>query len=275
MSTSTQAATSVSVKTLVCAYNDLNQLVSSAPTYDLSLTLNTKYNVLPNVSPASGKVTKLNYFGIGIQGYKNTDNNQGSAPYSPSPADMDLYSPIPFRVVPTTNDLDSTTRANYRLRVKKTINGIDYWCYYLKCIASTTGVELIETNLSTSVDTIITSFDASNLTPTPTTTSTTSSVSYSKQRVVRADQALTLLGSEAIEACTILYGDATIASRVSEIGLYSGLDTPNTGSDNVSYTEVIAAQLAYKRCSTALDLSDPATILTKIVKLSSASAYFI
>ncbi len=98
----------------------------------LGSTINYKRNVLPNIEPPS--LPLLRYFGIGINGFYNTDDANGRAPHQPLPTNMDLYEPIPFRCVPIENDLTPEERANYRLREIRLINGSSYCLYWLKLI---------------------------------------------------------------------------------------------------------------------------------------------
>ena len=259
-------------KTILCTYNELKVITPLTSKLFLNTTLNYKYNLFPNNTPVS--TPKIKYFGIGLKGYKNLDDQQLAAPYVPKPTNMDLYDPIPIKVVPVTDDLAPEERSKYRLRVKQNINGQDYWCYYLKLIEyQSTYVKLIETDLETKLEEEIEELDPANLNPEPTDVSTTGSISYDKEQNAVADALITITGEEILESLSIIRGDTSLV-RVSEIGLYSGEDL-NVTVDGVSYTEAIYVQLAYHMTSLGDDLSNPSNVVTRTIRLSSASSYLV
>ena len=260
-------------KTILCTYNELGVIVPLNSIYFLDTTLNHKYNLFPNSVPSN--TPKIKYFGIGVKGYKNLDNQQLAAPYVPKPTNMDLYDPIPIKIVPVADDLTSEERAKYRLRVKQNINGQDYWCYYLKLLDyQSTNVKLIQTDLKTKLEEEITELDPTNLTPTPTDVSTTGYVSYETEQDAVADAIITITGEEVLESISIIKNDMLPAVRVSEIGLYSGEDL-NVTIDNVNYTEAIYSQLAYHITSLGDDMSNPSNTVSRTIRLSSASSFLV
>ena len=263
------------VKTLQCTYNELSVLIPTgiSTNYDLNTTLNHKYNILPNDLPSS--TPKLKYYGIGIKGFKNLNDQQLSAPYVPQATNMDLYQPIPLKIVPVNNDLTSSERSNYRMRVRQTINGNDYYCYYLKKLEYTDNhIKMLETDLNTKQESEIQSLDPSNLNPSPVATSTTGNVNYSKILSVCVDLEISILGQEIIDIINILFNGDLNKAKISEIGLYSGEDKSYT-TDGVTYLEGVYVQLAYLLTWNGSTFETPDSIITRQIRLSSASAYLL
>ena len=100
-------------------------------------TLNEKFQVLPNEKLPSGIYPTLNYYAIGCGGNLVIDNVSTYTYNEHLPVDAALFNHIPF-VMRDINqgDLNTLERANYRMRVVKNYNGINYACYYLKVIPS-------------------------------------------------------------------------------------------------------------------------------------------
>lgn len=98
---------------------------------NLSTTINHKYHVLDDVAPLS--MPKLQYFGIGTKGYycTATGSNTSHVKLNPDARNMDIYQPIPIRIVPISEDLSWEERKQYRMRVVGTDG---YIRYYLKKI---------------------------------------------------------------------------------------------------------------------------------------------
>ena len=107
--------------------------------------LNVPHKILPNTtlneSLGAGGVIEgnpnLQYFSIGLKTLnleRVNDTLKNLNPNKRNPLNINVRSPIPFVMVPTTSDLTHEERTNYRLRVTRTINGVDYALYYLKKI---------------------------------------------------------------------------------------------------------------------------------------------
>ena len=66
--------------------------------------------------------------------------------------------------------------------------------------------------------------------------------------------AMNITGAEVLESINVLYQGDLRYARISEYGVYSGIDKQVTGYDanNVAFTylEAVYAQLAYKTCTT-------------------------
>lgn len=245
----------LTVKTTI---GEINSVESRVPgTYPIypTTTLNTKYNVYPNLTDGILSAPPINCFGIGIRGFYNVGDQTQCKPYQPKPEECDLYYPIPFRIVPLDEDLSAAERNQYRMRVEKTINGNRYMCYYLKRLELLDHSAAVVRIDPTSGQELPYEFSSDFLNPTPTIAedsgvldgTVTETVVYKRLRA-------TITGAEVYEAINVLFdGDLTMA-KISEWGLYSSMDQVVVGYDaaNVSfnYTEAIYSQLNYKLCNT-------------------------
>ena len=98
---------------------------------DLNTTLNEKYEVLLDKTILSSVMPKVRYFGVGVGGVgiPKTAYHHG--------LDADLFEPIPLIAREVSNDLTTTDRLKYRMRVEKEIGGVRYALYYLRNIDDT------------------------------------------------------------------------------------------------------------------------------------------
>lgn len=262
-----------SVTTILGAMNQFQSFADLAFIQDVRTTLNAKYNVLGERTPQ--EVPMLRYFGIGIGGYQNTDGKQGARPFNPKATDMDLYIPLPIRCVPATNDLTVTERQQYRMRVKTTINGTAYICYYLKMITwDPKTVELIHKDVDDNETKY--SFDPSFLYPTPPETEVGGSIDTNLNRViVRATGVCEITGKEIMEAVNVIHGGDLNSARISEFGFYTGVDeavdADGVLSDsNTGMFEATYVQLAKKRCTLGTDLSDSGSSMRPYVSFETS-----
>jgi len=251
MSTSTFHIT----KTILGIKNELLGITNIANDPNLDTTLNYKYGVFADETPATKPVVA--YFGIGVNGFKNLDDGNLSTPYIPSMENMDLYEPLPFRCVPIDEDISTVERAKYRMRVRKTFNSVDYWCYYLKLLEFTdVAVQITQTDPETLQENPYT-LDVSNLTPIPYVTEvdvngqTGETIEGSEINVSLNCKAV-ITGEEVLESVGVIYDDPRRAV-ISELGIYTGVDKVVTGVDYLDnplqYTEGIYSQLAVHQCS--------------------------
>ena len=266
------------VKTLLCAQLESEGILDVTPRRFLNTTLNFKYNMLQDELPV--ETPKIAYFGIGINGMKNLDDQNLSAPYIPSPANLDMYEPLPFRVVAVDADLTPSERANYRMRIRKTINSNDYWCYYLKKFSIVDSqVRIIETDITTGEETEIDSFDPNNLTPIPNNTTAEGSIVTSTRISIVTDLNLQILGSEVVESCNVIFSGNLLKAKISEISIYSGEDKVITADDGtggtISYTEAIYSQMMYHMCSLADSYADLSKIMNLKMRISSSKAFVV
>lgn len=271
-----QIAPSQITKTILGIRNELLAISGITQNPLMDTTLNYKYGIQADIEPADKP--KIKYFGVGITGCYNVDDGNLSTPYIPSMNNMDLYTPIPFRCVPIDEDLTDVERAQYRMRVKKTFNEVEYWCYYLKLITFLdTDVTITRTNAETQSEEDY-ELDINNLNPTPVVASSTGTEGASSEVNVSLNCQLTTTGAEILESVGIIYGDPRRAN-VSEIGVYTGLDQIVTGEDYegnaLQYTEAIYTQLALHYCSLGQPYVSNATIKNNTLKLGKANTLLL
>lgn len=265
-------------KTLACALYEMQAISKVTPLYLADTTLNAKYNNSPTVLPDN--TPKIAYFGIGVNGFKNLNDSNLSAPFVPSSKDLDLYTPLPFRIVPIDNDLTPAERANYRMRVMKVVGGVQYWCYYLKVLSFiNNNVQIIQTNVTTGIETVLTDLDTTNLNPTPTVTSAEGVVETNQKISVALTAGMQVTGVEVIEAINVLYGGNLLKASISEIGIYTGDDKTVVMSDGAGGTfngiESMFTSLAYHYTCLPVSFSTPSRVENFALRLASASAFLI
>jgi len=250
--------------TVITGFGVLNQFhgaLDATYVVRLDTTINFKRKCFPDLRPT--KIPVVRYFGIGINGFVNTDDANMSEPYLPSPQNLDLYEPIPFRCIPVDEDeafAAEREAKGYRMRVKETINGQQYWCYYLKKIEwvdtspKFTMVDGDDHEIPYEID------STANLSPTPSRPTDTSIINASTNRIiVSMNGIMTILGSEVSEVVNLKYGNARRA-MISEIGTYTGEERqirPEQEGGDIEYMEAVYVQLASHRCWRGQDMSDP------------------
>ena len=259
-----------SVTTVLGMLNQFNAFCNLSYLEDKNTTLNAKYNVNPSVGPSS--IPTLNYFGIGIGGYKNTDIITGARAYQPKATNMDLYIPIPIRMVPVEEDLTAAERVKYRLKVQVSVGGQSYYQYWLKkIIFDPNHVRLIQ-KLANGVESNYI-LNPEFLSPEPPELTTGGVIDTNENRViVAATGVCEITGTEVLEAVNLLYGGDLNYARISEFGFYTGEDRPVNASgviqpiDGVGVaTEAVYVQLAKHRCTLGSDMSDSGTIFRQLV----------
>lgn len=240
-------------KTVLADYNDVEDRLPG--TYEIfpQSTINTKYQVFNTITDIL-EPPPLAYFGLGIKGFYNTGDDNQSAPYPPNQDQFDLFQPIPFRCVPVDEDLDTATRNKYRMRVRQTFNGQSYWCYYLKCIEPVENSAKIVRIEPVTKQEIPYEMSTAQLTPKPQMPSTSGTQDGTITSVVVTKQVrCSWTGSEIYESVQAMFNGNLLNARISEYGLYSGVDRVVDGYDasgnTLRYTEAIYTQLAYKICN--------------------------
>lgn len=252
---------------------NLEQIVGLDWLNDTSATLNAKYGTQSTILPATHPT--LNYFGVGINGKRNVSTGNLTQPNEISLTNMDLYTPIPIRMVPVEEDLTAADRANYRMRYVRTV-GTDsqqYACYMLKTITKVNSrIQFYKLDSSGNMEAYTP--DYSNLNPTPPTASTDGTVATVGAEInAVAVVTVSLTGTEISEAISILYnGDARYAN-ISELGLYTGTDATVTANDyqnnSFSYTEAILAQLHTHYTFNGTDMSTPNALYSEQFSIGS------
>lgn len=293
---STPIATEYSTDTILGMINQFQAMMGNNVPYEYlpDTTLNKKYGVLPpfksngvwsNV-PSDGKVPAVAYFGVGIRGFYNITSDDEisplSQPYAPKATEMDLYRPLPIRCVPIEADLSDTEVANYRMRTIHNVDGRDYVCYWLKKISfeNKLNVHTVSESGTTTV------FDFSNinanLNPQPSAPTTPSIVGGSSKVVVSANIKCVLKGAEILEAINVFYHGDLRRARISEWGIYTGADTTNSRSHTVdgetvtgNYQEAVYVQLAAKRCTTGVDLSNSSSEQHEVLTIQNGNLLLI
>ena len=266
------------VKTLTMALNEIQGVANVDPRYLMNTTLNYKYNMQPAELPA--EPPKIAYFGIGTRGFKNLDDGNLAAPFIPSASNLDLYEPLPFRVVPIDSDLTPADRAKYRMRILKTIGGESYWCYYLKKLAIIDNrVKIIQTNVTTGEEEELEVLDSNFLTPTPGDTSAEGTSVATTKVSVALTANLQITGEEVLEAVNVIYNGNMLRAVVSEIGIYTGRDQTVAASDGIggtfNTTEAIYTQLGYHYTSLGTPFGNPSRVENVLMRINSASAFLL
>jgi hypothetical protein len=242
----------------------INQLAASVATKFLKLddtTLNAKYGVKTNFQIKT--YPRIRYFGIGIRGCACISSESGiMQPYVPSPSNMDLYQPIPFRCVPI-SEAGSVDLSKYRMLKVAEIGGTKYLQCWLKLLEFETDTPKL-TSIANGKEQSWT-MDTSNLYPTPVAlnpTDVSSSIGIRTEVSVTAIRRVT--GAEVCEVMKVMYGGDLRKARISEMGLYSGIETTNQISDinsGASFAEAGYVQLATHMCTVGHDLSDEKAVL--------------
>lgn len=205
-------------------------------------TLNHLFNVFPS-EQLNGETPRLKYFGVGIRGCYNADDGILQSAYNPKRTDMNLYSLIPIRCRPVDEDLSAAERAQYRMRVKKVINGNEYYCYYLKKLNFTsTSVKYKRVNITTGREE---AFELSNsyLNPTPERPNTDTTIETNATSIIAyAEATVNVAADEVLEYIKLAYNGDTRYAKISELGFFTGVDVEVTAG-GTTYLESIQTQL--------------------------------
>lgn len=218
-------------------------------------TLNQKFNLFKDEVPAINEYPVLGYLGIGNKGatYEVTDTGFIlTTPVRHLPRDASLYNFIPFLVRDINNDISSTERAKYRLRVLVPIGGITYAVYYLRALTIADLVPSVELRNVDGENITTNSFvpTQSDLAPNHPEIDNSNLNTANGDYLVSTSKINFVLGraevQEIMDACQILFGDPRYAV-INEIAVISGIDKilqGTFGATTSNYTEVIAAQVA-------------------------------
>lgn len=243
------------VRTIFSAHTQTARLLNRPFTVLANSTLNQKFNLFPSVLPAVNEYPSLKYIAIGNKGVDyeiGTNNYILTKPIPHLPRHASLYNFIPFIARPLSNDLSSTERALYRMRVITSIAGTDYVFYYLKVLPLDAVIPAVE--MRSIANAVLTSEtftpDLSDLSPVPPIVSNVDLNNPNGDYLVSTAKINFSLSAtdinEIMDACALIYGDARYAV-ISEIALCTGLDKVQQGtfgSTTAPYTESIATQIA-------------------------------
>jgi hypothetical protein len=218
-------------------------------------TLNQKFNLFQLEIPNVNEYPVLKYIAIGNKGASYEVANNGyilTSPIPHSPRNASLYNFIPFVLREIYNDLNSTERLKYRMRVPVVINGVQYVAYYLKSLDTDFTVPSVELRNINNGKITTSAYipNLSDLSPAPVELSNTNINNPNGDYLVSTAKLDFILNeadiSEILNACHILYGDSRY-SVINEIALVTGIDRilqGNFGNSINNYTEVISAQIA-------------------------------
>lgn len=235
----------------------------------LNTTLNSLYQVVAGDSPVN--VPKLGWFGIGINGHLNINDENKTVARTIKPDNLNLYTHIPFVMVPLDED-KSEYRIKYRMRRVFTYNSIMYVAYYLKPIELIdSSVRIVRIDPNTQKE-IVYELDPANLRPVAPGPQTTGTIGSSSEIQVNQRLLLPISGSEVAGPVSVLYDGDMARARLSEYGLYTGEEKSVVGYDSnntpFQYTEVVCAQLSYHTCTSGMDGSQASSVLNRVITLS-------
>lgn len=244
-SAASKIASSFDVTTLLGSRLGLSQLLPVAYNPLNEFTLNSYLNIVPNEQPT--EMPKLRYFGVGIRGCYNADDDILASPYNPRRTNMNLFKPIPIRCRPVDEDLTEHERANYRLRQRKVINGEECFLYWLKLINFSNEIKYKRINPISGKEEDY-ELDPSNLQPTPVKVSADDTIPETGAQIVAyADATVYVTAEEVLEYITREYRGDTRYARISEVGFYTGVDKVISGLTGqnvaINYTEAINVHL--------------------------------
>lgn len=277
MAQDTILQTSGSVSTILGILNQFHAFIDLPYTPNSSTTLNSKYGVLTNVT-APPTIPLMQYYGIGICGYQNIDDQQGAIRITPLATNMDLYGPIPLRCVPKADE-SLYDFSKYRMRREITIGATAYVCYYLKKIKfEPNNVSMVQRDPSGAETPYVLSYE-SFLTPTPPTPAVGGETNLNANRVVvRATGICEVTGHEVNEVVSALYGGEARYARISELGIYTGcevfVDSNNNylpGASSGARVEAAYVQLAKHRTNLGSDLHEPDSVILPYVSLEASA----
>lgn len=284
MSTETVLRSSGVYTTILGALNQFQALTDIGYTNMPDTTLNAKYAKDPDnkgvlVLTEPPTTPALAYFGIGTRGFMNV-GDYSSVAYPGDARMMDLYEPLPIRCLRVEDEanLSKTERDQYRLRVVRTINGLDYALYYLKKIEFDPTISIVSKDTAGKEHTFTP--DASWLNPTPPSINEVGGLINTtiNRIIVRARGVCTITHDEIIDAVNILHNGDTNYARISEIGYYTGCEvgvkedwTYTEDSTAAVYNEAAYVQLAKGHCFRGSELTTAGSYIKPVVTFESES----
>lgn len=241
------------IRTIYGAHLQTCKLLNKPFTVLPNSTLNQKFDLFADQVPGVNEYPHLGYIGIGNKGTTYEVISGGFLFTTPIPhlaRHASLYNHIPFIVRSVNDDITSTERLKYRLRVPITIGGQQYVAYYLRVMSLDNVVPGVE--LRNVTDDVITNIpfapELSDLAPTHPVLSNVNLNTPNGDYVVSTAKVVFTLNEldiqNIMEACSLIYGDPRYAV-INEISLVSGIDKLQTGvfgGTTINYTEVITAQ---------------------------------
>lgn len=258
------------VTTLLGSQLGLSTLLPVNFTQQHSFTLNNHLNIFPNEDFTT--LPKLRYFGVGINGCYNADDNNLVSAYNPQRTNMNLFHLIPIRCRPVDEDLSEVERAQYRLRQRTTINGNEYYLYYLKVMTFDSEIKFKKINPSTGREEDY-ELNSTYLDPTPEKNTTDSTiVTDTSQIVAYCSARVNVSADEILEYINAYYGDPRYA-RISEIGFFTGVDKVVSSTDSqgvgLNYTESVYTMLYNHLTNTGFPLTSSGMSIDSTFEITS------
>lgn len=263
MSTASNMSSTNRTVTLAAHRNFISSATPIDRTIDLDTTINKHLKIDPSKDLLPGEVQHIKYLGVGINGFRSVNDGSTLEPHRPLATNMNLYHPIPIRIVPEEEDLGETERLKYRLRRRENHGGDNYIAYYLKVMEYPENKIIMTKNNGDSQ--INYDLDISNLTPVPPVLPLTGALDDSNNEInIYAAAEVEIYGREIIDAVNILLDGNMNRAHISEFGYFMGVDFEKTDIDingqPFQYKEAKCVQLAIHECSTGHNMSNPADV---------------
>ena len=204
----------------------------------LNNMLGINHSETDNVLNSSTIKRECNYFMVG-NGAASTE--VPGKYFSPKNYETKLYKPVPFRMVPLSNDLSAAEQEQYRFRKIVNVNGTDYVCYYAKKF--TPSSVFLEYNAG--------AYKPIESHTTPVDENDSTHPLRGGSVLVYTTFSLPIEEEELKEYFRITSNITDCGT--SETGLIYAADLPNANDNNRS--ELAAAELFTKMCSNKIDLS--------------------
>lgn len=240
---------------------------------DQETTINHKRGILDDsgLLDVVDTLPTASYFGLGIGGYGpiSPTNNQtpGTNLVVPKASNLDMFTPIPIRVVPKTSyDGNEASFSNYAMREEVSISGTLYVVFWLKKLEFDPATGMTNTsngnvvNYEQNTDVAITS--GSDFYPVPLTPGN------SRERITVALRGVGSVSGAELNEFVTNYDVGEFAGQIrtpviNELGIYSGVEDANG--------DVIGAQLAIHRTFQSEELSTLSRTISPNVVLSNGS----
>lgn len=232
-----------------------NQALNKPHSLMANSTLNQRFDIQQTTLPSETDVYGINYITIGNKGHSfqiGQDNVPYIQPIQHLPEHSGLYGFIPFVLRKPSNDLDATTRAQYRLRKIITIGVETYVAYYAKVLDKTATnpiLELRTVDENGNVTSTPFAYTADDLQPVPPAIPPGTALVTSGNYIAATGKVPFVLTAfdvqELLNVSNILYGSYNQA-LISEIGICHGVDKIVPGDFNgntLNYTEAIGVQI--------------------------------
>lgn len=282
----------LSTVTLSCMRLATAMILGAKAKYPQKSTLNEHFNFLTDRVPPENQYPRLQYLCVGNRGHISETESDGftdMVPIGKTSIASGMFKAIPLVLRALDNDLSDTQRANYAFRVKRNINGRDYWAYYLKRIdmrsVETKDYIITRKNQQDTVKEF--NYTDAELFPQP---EQLPDYDYDDDNKVEipdgkyvTSNANVLIKFEEFDvqeymAVTAIMRGSSRSSVISELALCSGLDASHTGESAVGspfpYTEAIGVQALY-HISLYNNLAITNDNLNITVKVGQSAPFFV